>query len=55
MFSQSINTRGVGSSTHRSTTPLTDEYTSGTRSADNDFPLKAYVTIVQERHEGKGI
>jgi len=54
MFSQSINTKGVGSSKHRSTTPLTDEYTSGTGSADNDFPLKAYVTIVQERHEGKG-
>lgn len=47
MFSQSINNRGVGSSTHSSSTPLTNEYTSGTGSADSDFPLKAYVTIVQ--------
>jgi len=54
MFSQSTNTRGVGCSTDNSATPLTDKYTSGTGSTDNDFPLKAYVTIVQERHEGKG-
>jgi len=33
--------------------PLTDQYTRGIGSSDNDFPLKAYVTILQERHEGK--
>lgn len=34
--------------------PLTDKYTSGTGSTDNDYPLKAYVTILQNRNEGKG-
>ncbi|CAJ2633433.1 unnamed protein product [Trifolium pratense] len=48
MSSQRNNNSGVGNNTTR----LTDRFTSGTGSTDSDKPLKAYVTVVQERIEG---
>ncbi|WJX44803.1 hypothetical protein P8452_31745 [Trifolium repens] len=48
MSSQRNNNSGVGNNTTR----LTDQFTSGTGSTDSDKPLKAYVTVVQERIEG---
>lgn len=53
MFSQSNNVSG-GSRTNNNVTHLTDKYTSGMGSIDNDYPLKAYVTTLQNRNEGKG-
>ena len=45
MFFQSNNV-SEGSRTNNNVTPLTNKYTSGTGSTDNDHPLKAYVTTL---------